>query len=384
MELQSTILQCSKCVMDSTDPEIVFDEEGVCNYCNSFAKIYPDFDKDKAVFNEQELLNKIIEIKQFGKDKEYDCIVGLSGGVDSSYVAYLSKQHGLRPLCVHFDSGWNSELAVKNIESIVSILGFDLYTYVCDWREMKDLQLSFFKSGVANCDIPQDHAFIAGLHEVAKKHKIKYLINGHNIATEYIMPMDWGYTSHDAVQIKSIQKTFGKVKLKNYPTYSAFKRFIYFKYINPVESFNILNYVPYKKQEVKQFLMDELGWRDYGGKHYESRFTKFFQAFYLPEKFGFDKRKPHLSSLIVSGQLSKDDALLELNMPLYEPNDLKQDKEFLAKKLTISLEELEQIIAQPTKQYYDYKFSLVLDFLRRAKHKGYNFAWNYMKNILRK
>ena len=374
------IIQCRSCVMDTTDPEISFDKTGRCNYCVDFENKYPNFDKNKAVFPEVELVQKINEIKQHGKANDYDCIVGLSGGVDSSYVAYLAKEHGLRPLCVHFDSGWNSELAVKNIESIVKHLNFDLYTYVCDWREMKDLQLSFFKASVANCDIPQDHAFIAGLHEIAQKHKIKYLINGHNIATEFIMPMEWGYTSHDVVQIKSIQKQFGKSRLKKYPTYSAFKRFIYFKYINPVQSFNILNYVPYKKDEVKQFLIDELGWRDYGGKHYESRFTKFFQAYYLPVKFGFDKRKPHLSSLIVSGQISKKDALNDLSKDLYEVNDLKQDKEFLAKKLGVSFKEFETILNLPIKQYYDYNFSYILDFLRRAKHKGYKFAWHYMVN----
>lgn len=366
--------------MDTTDPEITFDDSGVCSYCRAFEAQYPDFDIEKPVFDPADLELKIEEIKKRGKGKEYDCIVGLSGGVDSSYVAFLAKQYGLRPLCVHFDSGWNSELAVKNIENIVNILGFDLYTYVCDWREMKDLQLSFFRAGVANGDIPQDHAFLAGLHEIANKHGIRYLINGHNVATEYVMPMAWGYTSHDIKHIKSIQKKFGKVKLKNYPTYTAFQKFVYYKYINPIESFNILNYIKFNKAEVKKFLMAELGWRDYGGKHYESRFTKFFQAHYLPHKFGFDKRKPHLASLILTGQMTKEEAEKELLKPLYDDEDLRLDKEFMANKLGISIEELQTILDSETKSHYDYGYNRVIDFFRRAKHKGFKEAWAYEKS----
>lgn len=363
--------QCTQCVMDTTDREITFDAQGVCNYCNAFASSFPDFDINHPVFPESEMLSKIQEIKEHGKNQEYDCIVGLSGGVDSSYVAYLAKQHGLRPLCVHFDSGWNSELAVRNIESIVNYLDFDLFTYVCDWREMKDLQLSFFKAGVSNCDIPQDHAFLAGLHEIAKKHNIKYLINGHNIATEYVMPMDWGYTSHDLKHILAIQKKFGKIKLQKYPRYTAFDKFVYFKYIHKIESFNILNHISFNKQQVKQFLMDEMGWRDYGGKHYESRFTKFFQAHYLPYKFNIDKRKAHYSSLILTGQLNKSDAEAQLLQPLYDEDDLNNDKEYIAKKLGIDVTELQVMLDNQGKEYYSYKYNFILDFFRRAKHKGF-------------
>lgn len=371
---------CSKCVMDTSDPEIHFDSFGVCNYCRDFSSKYPDFSVDRPVFPAEQLALRIDEIKKHGANNEYDCIVGLSGGVDSSYVAYLAKEHDLRPLFVHFDSGWNSELAVSNIESIVSKLGFDFDTYVCDWRVMKDLQLSFFRAGVANCDIPQDHAFIAGLHELAKKHGIKYLVNGHNIATEFVMPMEWGYTSHDLWHIKSIQNAFGSVSLKNYPKYSAFKRFVYFKYINPVVSFNILNFVPYDKSFVKEFLIKELGWRDYGGKHYESRFTKFFQAYYLPEKFGFDKRRAHFSSLIITGQIDRSQALEGLEEPLYDPVDLKEDKEFIARKLGLTVAEFEAVLGARRSEYYDFGYNYLVDFMRRVKHKGLAYAWRYSQN----
>ena len=373
--------QCSRCVMDTTDREITFDTHGVCNYCRSFEAHFPSFDISKPVYPESEMSAKLNEIKRVGKSQEYDCIVGLSGGVDSSYVAFLAKQYGLRPLCVHFDSGWNSELAVKNIESIVNHLGFDLFTYVCDWREMKDLQLSFFMAGVANCDIPQDHAFLAGLHEIAKKHNIKYLINGHNVATEFVMPMDWGYTSHDLKHIRSIQKKFGTQKLKNYPKYSSFKKFIYYKYVNKIEAFNILNYISYDKSDVKHFLINELGWRDYGGKHYESRFTKFFQAHYLPYKWKIDKRKAHLASLIMTGQMTKEEALVDLEKPLYDSLELQDDKEYISRKLGVAVEELDAILDAPPKEYYEYGYSLILDTLRRALHKGFS---NALAHIVKK
>lgn len=344
---------CRNCIMDQTDPDITFDHSGLCSYCLGYEKIKEKY-FTKANLEEKNLIALINHIKYQTRKSEYDCIMGVSGGVDSSYVAYLSKKYNLRTLAVHFDSGWNSDLAVKNIENITRKLGIDLHTFVCDWEEMKDLQLSFLKASVPNCDIPQDHAIVAGLFKVARENKIKYLLSGSNLTTEYVLPKAWGYISTDYKHIKAIQKEFGKLKLKKYPHFSFFRFYVYHRFIYPINYFYILNHINYNKFEAKKVLMNELGWRDYGGKHYESQFTKFFQAYYLPEKFGFDKRKAHLSSLIVSGQITREEALKEMEQPLYTPEVLKQDKAYVAKKLGITEQELDQIIALKPKSHFEY------------------------------
>jgi len=339
--------------MDKTDPDITFDENGVCNHCKAYdnaIKKLPQTEEQK-----KKVLDKIInDIKEKGKDREYDCIIGLSGGVDSSYVAYKVKEFGLRPLVVHFDSGWNSELAVNNIENIVKKLNFDLYTVVVDWEEMRDLQLSFFKASVQNCDDPQDHSFIAALYKIANEHNIRYIISGYNLATESVLPRSWANNSLDLKSLRSIHKEFGTLKLKRYPQIGMYKRSIYYNIIKKIEILHILDYLPYNKEETKIFLKSELNWRDYGGKHYESKFTRFYQAYYLPTKFGFDKRKAHLSSLIVSGQISREQALEELKEEIYPINQLQEDREFVCKKLGITEMEFEQIMALPIKTYKDY------------------------------
>jgi N-acetyl sugar amidotransferase len=302
-----------------------------------------------------ELVSGILEeIKAKGRNKEYDCIVGVSGGVDSTYAAYKSVQLGLRPLAVHFDSGWNSELAVNNIENIVKKLDIDLYTIVADWPEMQDLQLAYFKASVSNCDIPQDHAFLGALYNVAVERKIKYIISGGNNATEFILPRTWGYNASDLRNLKAIHRRFGTVKLKRYPTCSFFKRYIYYTFVKNIKVIRILDYLPYNKQEAKKIIIEKLGWRDYGGKHYESIFTKFFQAYYLPKKFGFDKRRAHLSSLIVSGQMTRENALREMEEPPSPPEKFKEDKEYVAKKLGITVEEFERILNTPIRSYKDF------------------------------
>ena len=344
---------CTTCIMDSTDPLIVFDSSGVCSYCRSFETVKNKY-LTPANLSEQNLIARINQLKKETRKSEYDCIMGVSGGVDSSYVAYLSKKYGLRTLAVHFDSGWNSELAVKNIENITKKLGIDLHTFVCDWEEMKDLQLSFLKASLPNCDIPQDHAIVAGLFKVARENKIKYLLSGSNLSTEFILPKSWGYISTDYKHIKAVQKKFGSRSLKKYPHFSFFRFYIYNQFINPVKYFYILNHINYNKFEAQKILSEELGWRDYGGKHYESQFTKFFQAYYLPEKFGFDKRKAHLSSLIVSGQISREEALAEMEKPLYEQQALKQDKMYIAKKLGLTEQQFDDIIASEPKSHHDY------------------------------
>jgi len=365
---------CTNCIMDTTDPEIYFDENGVCNHCLKFENQL----KKNWFPNEEgkKKLDAIInQIKIDGKNKKYDCVIGLSGGVDSSYLAYILRKlyPELRILAIHIDGGWNSELAVHNIENIVKILGIDLYTGVVPWEEMQDLQLAFFKSQLANQDVPQDHAFFATLYYVANKNGIKYFLSGGNLATESILPSSWGYNAMDATQLKAVHKKFGKKKLKKYEIVSFFKRKIYYPYFKKFRIIRPLDFLPYIKDEAKETIKKELNWRDYGGKHHESKFTKFFQAHWLPTKFGFDKRKAHLSSLIVSGQMTRDEALKELEKPLYNETELKEDKEFISKKLGISLEGFETIMQQSNKTFLDYPSDYKKDiFFSNLKKKIQN------------
>jgi N-acetyl sugar amidotransferase len=344
---------CTRCVMDTTDPEIAFDEEGVCSHCHYFDKsvrsAWPSAEGDPAK------LAKMIEtIKAYGKGRRYDCIIGLSGGIDSSYIAVKVAEWGLRPLVVHVDAGWNSELAVMNIEQICKRLGFDLVTHVVDWEEMQDIQLAFLRSNLANQDVPQDHAFFAALYGYAEKAGIKYVINGSNFATESILPSAWGYDAMDATHVKFIHARFGSRKRGDFPIVSFFNLFVKYPFILKMEILRPLNWLPYNKEEAIRVLEKDYGWRYYGGKHYESRWTRFFQAYYLPYKFGYDKRKAHLSSLVVSGQMSRADALDALKTPLYDQNLLAEDKLFIAKKLGLSLADFEALIDQPAHHYSEF------------------------------
>lgn len=363
--MSSQNIQCSNCVMDTTDPEIVFDENGVCSYCLDFQLKYADSLKNLSHQGlDASLLENIQRIKDAGKNNKYDCVIGLSGGVDSSYLALKVKELGLRPIAVHFDSGWNSEIAVRNIENIIKKLDIDLYTHVCDWNEMKDLQLSFFKAGVPNCDIPTDHAFIAVLYKIAAKYNIKYIINGGNLATESVLPKSWGHASIDLRHIKHIQKIFGSLKLKKYPQINLFMRYIFYPILKSIKEYRLLNFIHYDKKEAKKIIQSELSWQDYGGKHYESIFTKFFQSYYLVEKFGFDKRKAHLSSLILSNQISRDEALDELKINPFDAQTIDRDKLFLSKKMGIKLEEFEKILNAPKKNHTDYNTSYFFKFYK--------------------
>lgn len=340
--------------MDTSDPEIYFDENGVSNHFHSYQD-YLKFQKPDKVEAKLQLERLVDQLRKEGKGSDYDCIIGLSGGVDSSYVSwYVSVILNLRPLIVHIDAGWNNEIAVSNIQNIVQKLKLDLHTIVLDWEVIKDLQLAYFKSSLANIDVPQDHAFIACLYEVAKKFKIKNIINGNNMSTESILPLAWGYDASDSFQIKSIHKLFGTKPLVDYPLLSLFDKFIYYPKILKLKSFSPLDLIDYNKDDAKKFMIDELGWKDYGGKHYESKFTRFFQAHYLPTKFGYDKRRAHLSSLIVSGQISRSEALKELELPLYDPIELEQDREYFIKKLGISIDEYNRIMSLAPKSYKDY------------------------------
>lgn len=346
---------CTRCVMDISDPEITFDEKGVCNHCRQFDLTYkPVLDRAASGEGPARLTEIVDSIKAEGAGKDYDCIIGISGGVDSTYVAWKVKELGLRPLAVHFDSGWNSELAVANIENLVKRLGFDLHTFVVDWEEMADLQLAFFKASLANCDIPTDHGFLAVLYHTAAKYNVRTFVSGGNLATESILPTAWGYNAGDRRHLRAVHRQFGTVPLKTYPTLSFFDRYFWFPAIKGFREVRILNYLDYNKDEAKELIKGELDWRDYGGKHYESIFTRFFQAYYLPQKFGFDKRKAHLSSLIVSGQMTREEALQELNKPTAPSDLLERDKEFVARKIGITPNEFDEILARPPRSYREF------------------------------
>jgi N-acetyl sugar amidotransferase len=339
--------------MDTTDPEIKFDDNGNCNNCNSALELagkiwFPGKEGEKAL---DRMFDKI---KHEEKGKEFDCIIGLSGGVDSSYLAYLTVKKGLRPLVVHVDCGWNSEQAVKNIENIVKILNIELHTFVVNWEEMKDLQRAFFKASLPDQDIPQDHAIFAALYNFADKNNIRYVLNGYNFATESILPDSWGYLAMDYRHIRSVHSNFGEKKLQDYPHVNFFQRYIYFTLIRRMKIINPLNYINYRKNEAIQILKNELGWQYYGGKHYESRFTKFFQSYYLPLKFNFDKRRAHLSSLIISGEISRSEALKKMEEELYSEKEINYDLEYVAKKLDWSAKEFREIINLPPNRHKDF------------------------------
>lgn len=347
---------CTNCVMDTTDSKIVFDEKGVCDHCNTYFKdILPNWHTDERG---DKALKEIIEkIKKEGEGKDFDCLMGMSGGIDSSYLLYAMKEkYGLRPLVFHVDAGWNSQIAVNNIERLVDGLGLDLYTEVINWEEIKDLQLAYFKSGVPHIDTPQDHAFFATMYKFASKHKIKYILTGGNYSTECVRnPLEWMYYQSDSIQLKDIYKKHGTGKLKDYPVTNILWHKVYLPYLKGIKLIRPLDYIPYHKDEAMQFLVDTFGYQKYPQKHFESRFTRFYEAYWLPEKFGYDTRKVQFSSLILTGQMTREDALEELKKPAYDPETIKQDFEFIANKLGISVDELQSYMDAPNKTYKDYK-----------------------------
>ncbi|MEQ8523505.1 N-acetyl sugar amidotransferase [Gracilimonas sp.] len=356
---------CTYCVMDTTDPNITFDENGRCHHCKSSEA----FLKSNRLLNDKDYREKALktlveEIKRKQKGSKYDCIIGVSGGVDSSYTAYRIKKLGLNPLAVHFDNGWNSELANKNIEHICDSLDIDLFTYVIDWEEFKDLQLSFLKASTPDSEIPTDHAIKSLLYQQASKWGVKYILTGQNSSSESILPKAWSQGHDDWRYIKNVQKEFGSVRLKSFPHRNFAKQLWDRLVYNKVQ---FLNYVEYDKNKAKQFLIDEINWRDYGGKHHESFYTKIYQSYILPEKFGFDKRKAHLSSLIVAGQIDREEALKELETPLYDSQELKRDIEYLLSKFDIEKEEFEDIMSTEPKTYWDYPNSIGVLLKRKLK-----------------
>ena len=346
---------CKRCVMDTTDPDIVFDENGFCNHCaGAIAKLnsYPlNLKKEEKDRELEKIVKKILKT---GKNNKYDCAVGVSGGADSSYTLYLVKKLGLRPLAVHVDNGWNSELSVINIEKLLSKLEVDLHTYVLDWDEFKDLQLSFLKSSTPDLEIPTDHALIAALYYVASKYNIKYIISGHNLVTESIAVPKWSHGHYDWRYIKNIQKKYGTKKLKKFPNLSMFK-ILYEQVLRGITMIRILNYVSdYNKKEIVEFLGKEFGWKNYPTKHGESVYTYFIQSYILPKKFNYDKRRMHLSNLISAGQITREEALEKLKENLFTENELKEMINYVCDKLDITIQEFNELMSLPNKNYYDY------------------------------
>ena len=347
---------CTNCVMDTTDSNISFDQDEVCDHCNTFFKdIKPNWHTDERGGNE---IKKIVsKIKKEGKGKDFDCIMGMSGGIDSSYLLYLAvKKLGLRPLVFHVDAGWNSQEAVNNIEKMVDQLGLDLYTEVIDWEEMKDLQLAYFKAGVSNIDTPQDHSFFATMYKLANQHNVKYILTGGNYSTECVRnPLEWMYYQSDSIQLKDIYKKYGNGKLKNFPITNILWHKLYLPYIKGIKLIRPLDFMEYDKEAATQFLVDEFGYQRYPQKHFESRFTKFYESYWLTEKFGYDTRKVQYSSLILTGQMTREDALENLKSPAYDPNTIKDDFEYIATKLGIEIEELQKYMDQPNRKNSEFK-----------------------------
>ncbi len=347
---------CTNCVMDTTDSKITFDENGICDHCTTYyTDILPKWQTDER--GEKALWKIIDKIKKEGKGKDFDCIMGMSGGIDSSYLLYVMKEkYGLRPLVFHVDAGWNSQIAVNNIERLIDGLGLDLYTEVVNWEEIKDLQLSFFKSGVPHIDVPQDHAFFATMYKFAAKHKIKYILTGGNYSTECVRnPLEWMYYQSDSIQLKDIHRKFGTIPLKTYPVTNILWHKVYLPYVKGIKLIRPLDFVPYNKEAAMQFLVDKFGYQKYPQKHFESRFTRFYESYWLPERFGYDTRKVQYSSLILTGQMTREEALEKLKEPAYDPETIHQDFEFVANKIGISVDELQSYMDMPKKTYKDYK-----------------------------
>lgn len=347
---------CTNCVMDTTDPQITFDERGICDHCRTFYReIQPNW--DTGARGERELQRVLAKIKKAGERKEYDCIIGMSGGIDSSYLLYLAKeQFNLRPLVFHVDAGWNSQEAVNNIERLIDGLALDLHTEVIDWEEMRDLQLAFFKSGVPHIDTPQDHAFFATMYRFAERHDVRYILTGANYSTECIRnPMEWMYYQSDSTQIRDIHRRFGTRPLRRFPMTSILWHKLYLPHVKGIRVARLLDFVPYEKGKAIELLEQRFGWQRYPQKHFESRFTRFYEGYWLPERFGYDTRKVQYSSLILTVQMTREEALDKLREPPLDPDVARQEFDFVARKLNVPRSELMEYFKAPKRTYRDYR-----------------------------
>ena len=365
---------CQRCVMDTTDPEIKFDERGICNHCKTAEQALnrPPLSLS-PMEKEAELLSIIHNIKTESSSKKYDCIIGLSGGVDSTYVAYKVVELGLRPLAIHFDNTWNSTIAEANNDNICSKLHIDLFRYKVEWNEFRNLELAFLKASTPDLEITSDHGIVSLLNQQAAKNNLSFIISGLNSSTESILPPSWSRGHYDWKYIKSVNKTYSRCTLKAFP-HTSFTSTIFYRKIRKIKWLHILNYLNYNKSEAKELITKELGWQDYGGKHYESIITKFWQGYILPVKFGFDKRKAHLSSLIISGQITREQALEELKHPAYPPEELENDIRFFCSKMEISLSEFRKIMKSPPKTFWDYS-----SYEKTWYYVFLNYLWKLIK-----
>ena len=346
---------CKRCVMDSSDKAIYFNADGICDHCLTFDReIMPVWNNG---FGRDEELKLIVDgIKKNGAGEDFDCILGMSGGIDSSYLLYLAKEKlGLRPLVFHVDAGWNSQIAVNNIERLVDGLNLDLFTEVINWRDMQSLQRSFFKAGVPHVDVPQDHAFFATMYKFASKHNIKNIITGGNYSTECVRnPKEWMYYQSDSIQLRDIHKKHGEPSLQNYPLTNILWHKLYLPYFKGIKLHRLLDFMPYDKEEATKFLVDNYGYQRYPQKHFESRFTRFYESYWLPTKFGYDTRKVQFSSLILTDQMTREEALKELSKPAYDPETVHHEFEYVASKLDWSIEQLKSCLHAPNKTYKDF------------------------------
>ncbi|WP_247205769.1 N-acetyl sugar amidotransferase [Escherichia coli] len=348
---------CNRCVMDTSDPNISFDDNGQCDYCSNFDKnILPNWNANNSGLSK--LLEMSESIKKDSKGSDFDCIIGLSGGLDSSYAAYIAKEKmGLRPLLFHVDAGWNTDQAVGNIEKLIEGLGLDLYTEVINWEEMKDLQLSFLKSGIPDQDLVQDAAFFSSLYKFARKHKIKHVITGSNFSTECCRePEEWGgYLGIDTMLFNDIHRQFGTRPLNSFPLVDILIYKVFYQKILGMKVHHPLNLVPFTKKDAENELSEKFGWQPFQHKHHESRFTRFYEDYWLPRRFGYEKRRAHFSSLIMTGQMTREQALERLLKPEMDEHFLQQEFEYIAHKLGISVDDLKELFSIPKKTYKDYK-----------------------------
>lgn len=355
---------CSRCVMDTTDPDITFDAGGVCNHCHTYERLVASTVRSGAE-GERQLAAAVDTIRRDGVGKAYDCAIGISGGVDSTFVAYQVKALGLRPIAVHLDNGWDSEIAATNISAALRTLGIDLETLVIDWEEFKDIQLAFLRAGVPDCEIPSDHAIVASVNNVAAQHRIRHTIWGYNTRTETHLPKAWSRGHLDWGYIKGIHRQFGTGRTRTFPHLNFMGSLGLFRAAN----LNLLDYIDYVKADAMTLLQRDLGWRSYGGKHHENIYTRWYQGWFLPTRFGYDKRKTHLSSLICSGQITRDTAREELLQPAYRLELQRADTEYVIKKFALTPEGFTAIMDAPRRSFHDYA-----SYAKLRDGKPYQFA----------